>query len=264
MKKNKIKYLTLLLIVFTNGSFAQYGQINIDDYIQNAQVFEENQLLQLPTLISFENYYAALTKVESESEYYQSLNGVWKFRIENTPYVFPIDFYEMNFDDSKWNEIKVPSVWQMQGYDHLIYRNVPMEFAPYDPPNVPKELNPTGCYKRTFDISKDWIGQKIILHFDGVKSNAFVWINGKFLGYDEGGMTPAEYDITDFVTEKNNLVTVLVTRWSSGSYLEDQDMWRYSGIFRDVYIYSKPLVSISDLTVITDFNESYRDANLIL
>lgn len=264
MKKNKIKYLTLLLIVFTNGSFAQYGQINIDDYIQNAQVFEENQLLQLPTLISFENYYAALEKVESESEYYQSLNGEWKFKIENTPYIFPKDFYLKNYDDTKWNEIKVPSVWQMQGYDHLIYRNVPMEFAPYDPPNVPKELNPTGCYRRTFDISKDWIGQKIILHFDGVKSNAFVWINGKFLGYDEGGMTPAEYDITDFVTEKNNLVTVLVTRWSSGSYLEDQDMWRYSGIFRDVYIYSKPLVSISDLTVITDFDESYRDANLIL
>mgnify|MGYP003379689145 FL=1 len=126
----------------------------------------------------------------------------------------------------------------MQGYDHLIYRNVPMEFAPYDPPNVPKELNPTGCYRRSFNIDKDWNGRLIILHFDGVKSNAFVWINGEYVGYDEGGMTPAEFDVTNFLKEKDNQVTVLVTRWSSGSYLEDQDMWRYSGIFRDCLLYT--------------------------
>ncbi|MHA2101201.1 MAG: glycoside hydrolase family 2 TIM barrel-domain containing protein, partial [Candidatus Kariarchaeaceae archaeon] len=264
MKKLEIKYLALFLIIFSNLCFAQYGQINIDDYIQNATVFEENQLPQLPILIPFENYLAALTRLEKESEYYQSLNGEWKFLFENTPYIFPVDFYGDNFDDSEWDEIKVPAVWQLQGHDHLMYRNVPMEFVPYDPPNVPKELNPSGCYRRTFDINKDWIGRKIILHFDGVKSNVFVWINGKYLGYDEGGMTPAEYDITDFVSEKNNQVTVLVTRWSSGSYLEDQDMWRYSGIYRDVYIYSKPSVSFSDLTVITDFDNLYTDSELIL
>ncbi len=263
MKKNK-KYLVLLLIIFTNGSFAQYGQINIDDYIQDARVFEENQLPLLPILIPFENYQSALIKDEIESEYYQSLNGEWKFKFEYTPYIFPKNFYEKNFDDTKWNEIKVPSVWQTEGYDHLMYRNIPMEFAPYDPPNVPKEINPTGCYRRIFDIKKEWNGRKIILHFDGVKSNAFVWINGKYLGYDEGGMTPAEFDITDFITDKNNQLTVLATRWSSGSYLEDQDMWRYSGIYRDVYIYSKPSVSISDLTIITDFDKEYKNANLIL
>ena len=247
-----------------NISHTQYGQLNIDDYIQDAEVFEENQLPFSPILIPYGNYKSALTKTESQSEYYRSLNGNWKFNFENTPYVFPADFYEKNFDDSKWKEIKVPSVWQTQGYDHLMYRNIPMEFAPYDPPHVPIEINPTGCYRRTFDISNDWIGRKIVLHFDGVKSNAFVWINGKYLGYDEGSMTPAEYDITDLISEKSNQITVLVTRWSSGSYLEDQDMWRYSGIYRDVYIYSKPTVSITDLTVITDFDESYTDADLTL
>jgi beta-galactosidase len=125
-------------------------------------------------------------------------------------------------------------------------------------------LNPTGCYRRNFNIDKDWNGRLIILHFDGVKSNAFVWINGEYVGYDEGGMTPAEFDVTNFLKEKDNQVTVLVTRWSSGSYLEDQDMWRYSGIFRDVYLYSKPKVFISDLSVITDFDNNYKDANLIL
>lgn len=244
--------------------FSQYGRIDVDKYIQDAEVFEENQISLLPTLIPFKDYHSALTKTENQSEYYQNLDGKWKFKLKNTPYVFPNDFYEKNFDDTKWNDINVPSVWQMQGYDHLIYRNVPMEFAPYDPPKVPKELNPTGCYRRKFYVDSDWNGRQVILHFDGVKSNAFVWINGKYVGYDEGGMTPAEFDITGFINGKNNQIAVLVTRWSDGSYLEDQDMWRYSGIFRDIYIYSKASVSVSDLTVITDFDETYKDANLIL
>ena len=264
MRKYRIKFLLLSLIICYTEYFAQYGKINIDSYIQDAKVFQENQLPLLPTLISFKDFDEALNKKEKESSFYQSLNGNWKFSLENTPYTFPSDFYSESFNDSKWNEIKVPSVWQMQGYDHLMYRNIPMEFNPYDPPNVPKKINPTGCYRKKFNIDKMWTGRKIILHFDGVKSCAFVWINGKYIGFDEGGMTPAEFDISNFLYEKNNQITVLVTRWSSGSYLEDQDMWRYSGIFRDVYIYSKPDVSISDLTVVTDFDEQYKNANLIL
>lgn len=262
---NKTFGLILVLILLTSIEiFSQYGTINIDKYIQDAEVFDENQLSHLPTLIPFENLQASIEKKEIQSKYYKTLNGKWKFNLENTPYTFPKDFYEVKFNDANWNEISVPSVWQMQGYDHLIYRNVPMEFAPYDPPKVPTSLNPTGCYRRSFNIDKDWNGRKIILHFDGVKSNAFIWVNGEFVGYDEGGMTPAEFDLTNFLKEKDNQITVLVSRWSSGSYLEDQDMWRYSGIFRDVYLYSKPKVSFSDLSVITDFDNNYKDANLLL
>jgi beta-galactosidase len=262
---NKIFNLVLISILLTSVEiYSQYGKINIDKYIQDAEVFEKNQLLHLPTFVPFENISAAIEKKEIQSKYYKTLNGKWKFNLENTPYTFPKDIYEVKFNDANWNEINVPSVWQVQGFDHLMYRNVPMEFAPYDPPNVPKELNPTGCYRRSFNVDADWNGRQIILHFDGAKSNAFVWINGEYVGYDEGGMTPAEFDITEFIEEKNNQITVLVTRWSSGSYLEDQDMWRYSGIFRDVYLYSKPIVSISDLSVITDFDNNYKDANLVL
>ncbi|QQS36992.1 MAG: DUF4981 domain-containing protein [Ignavibacteriales bacterium] len=264
MRINKIVSIIIFISLLTSVGICQYGQINIDDYIQNAEMFEENQLPLLPTLIPFKDVESSLKTSESQSEFYQSLNGKWKFNFQYTPYTFPHDFYEQNYDDKNWNEIKVPAVWQTEGYDHLMYRNVPMEFAPYDPPLVPKELNPTGCYRRTFDMDSEWSGRNIILHFDGVKSNAFVWVNGKYIGYDEGGMTPAEFDITDFVTEKNNQITVLITRWCDGSYLEDQDMWRYSGIYRDVYLYSKPVVSISDLTVITDFDENYVNANLTL
>ena len=262
---NKIKlFIPLLILCTTVRTFSQYGIIDVDKHLQDAEVFEENQLLHFPTLIPFENFRVAVENKEVQSKFYQTLNGKWKFKLENTPYTFPKDFYETNFNESGWDDISVPSVWQMQGYDHLIYRNVPMEFAPYNPPEVPKELNPTGCYRRTFDIDSFWNGRQIILHFDGVKSNAFVWVNGKYVGYDEGGMTPAEFDITDFTQEKNNQITVLVTRWSSGSYLEDQDMWRYSGIFRDVYLYSKPIISISDFSVVTDFDDKYENANLIL
>lgn len=258
------KKLFILFFTISSIAYSQYGKIEIDKFIQDAEVFNVNQLELKPLLIPFETFQTAKEEDETESKYFQSLNGKWKFTLENTPYTFSKDFYEVKFDDSKWNEIAVPSVWQTQGYDHLMYRNIPMEFAPYDPPKVPIEINPTGCYRRIFNIDNSWNGRQTILHFDGVKSNAFVWINGEFVGYDEGGMTPAEFDITNYLKEKDNQITVLVTRWSSGSYLEDQDMWRYSGIFRDVYLYSKPKVSISDLSVITDFDKNYRDANLIL
>ena len=264
MNKNILLFLLLIVLCPIGNIFGQYGSINVDNYIQNPELFQENQLPFSPTLISYKDIQSALTQDENESSYFISLNGLWKFKFEYTPYDYPNDIYKKGFDETGWKEIKVPSVWQTEGYDHLMYRNVPMEFTSYDPPKVPKELNPTGCYRKKFDIGNIHQERKIILHFDGVKSNAFVWINGNYVGYDEGGMTPAEFDITQFVQEADNEITVLVTRWSSGSYLEDQDMWRYSGIFRDVYIYSKPKVAFTDLTIKTDFDDSYLNADLII
>ncbi|MFO7447990.1 MAG: glycoside hydrolase family 2 TIM barrel-domain containing protein [Ignavibacteriaceae bacterium] len=258
----------LLLAIFLSFSslyiYPQYGDINVDDYIQNPEVFEENQLKHTNLLIPFESFDAAKSKDASESLYYSSLNGDWKFHLENTPYTFPENFYAPNFDDNKWAEIAVPGVWQMQGYDHLIYRNVPMEFYPYDPPNVPKEINPTGAYRKTFSLPDQWGGRRIILHFDGIMSAAFVWVNGNYIGYDEDSYVSAEFDITGYVKEGTNQLTVLVPRWCSGSYLEDADTWRFSGIFRDVYLYSKPEVSLTDLFITTDFDNTYTDADLTL
>ena len=128
---NKIFNLVLISILLISVEiYSQYGKINIDKYIQDAEVFDENQLEHKPTLIPFETVESAKVNKVIDSKYFQSLNGKWKFNLENTPYTFPKDFYEMKFNDEKWNEINVPSVWQMQGYDHLIYRNVPMEFTP--------------------------------------------------------------------------------------------------------------------------------------
>lgn len=256
----KIFYLFELLLAIS--VHPQLKKETIDSFIQNAEIFEEKQLSATNTLIPFDSEKAALKNKEYQSSYYYSLNGEWKFHFENVPYFFPDNFFITDFDDEGWDKIEVPSVWQMKGFGHLMYRNIPMEFSPYDPPNVPVEINPTGCYRRTFELGKINSGRKIILHFDGVKSNAFIWINGAFVGYDEGGMTPAEFDITKLLNANKNQITVLVTRWSSGSYLEDQDMWRYSGIFRDVYIYSKPEKNINDLTIITDLDKNYNSAEL--
>lgn len=258
------KFFTVVLVICSINLYAQYGQINVDDYIQNAEVYEENQLQPSSILIPFDNVDNCLKQNEDQSPYYKSLNGSWKFHLENTPYTFDKDFYSIGYNDDDWNTINVPGTWQMQGFDHLTYRNIPMEFYPYDPPKVPTKINPTGAYRRTFDIPGNWNGRKIILHFDGVKSNAFVWVNGEYIGYDEGAMTHAEFDITGFLNEQNNQITVLTTRWCSGSYLEDQDMWRFAGIYRDVYLYAKPSAHFNNLFVKTDLDGKYIDAQLNL
>ncbi len=173
MKLQITKLTIIFLFLFTVKLFSQYDRINIDDYIQNPEVIAVNQLQKTNLLVPFKDFDSAAKEYYTESSYYKSLDGNWNFHFENTPYTFPKDFYKKNFKDDSWKEIRVPDDWQLYGYDHLMYRNIPMEFYPYDPPNVPKEINPTGCYRRTFNIPKDWTNRKTILHFDGVKSCAF-------------------------------------------------------------------------------------------
>jgi beta-galactosidase len=259
----EIKFvLFVLLLIPAAAIFPQYGEINIDKFIQDPEVFGDKQLDHRTLLIPYESFKAAAAGHDTNSAYYQSLNGMWKFHFEMTPYTFDKNFYKIDFNDGAWGEVAVPGTWQMQGYDHLIYRNIPMEFYPYDPPFVPKEINPSGVYRRTFKVPADWKGKRVILHFDGTMAAAFIWVNGKYAGYNEDSMTPAEFDITGYLEDGDNHVAVLVTRWSSGSYLEDADMWRSSGLFRDVYIYIKNDVCINDLFVRTDFDDKYENAEL--
>jgi beta-galactosidase len=152
----------------------------------------------------------------------------------------------------------------MQGFDYNIYRNVPMEFSPYDPPNVPDDFNPTGIYLRYFDIPDNWKNRKIFIHFEGVKSAYWLWLNGNYVGFDKGSMTSGEFDITPYINDGENQIIVKVVRWCDGSYLEDQDMWRFAGIYRDVYIYSSPNLRIQDLYVSTAMDDQYKDAFLNL
>ncbi len=158
----------------------------------------------------------------------------------------------------------MPSNWQLQGYDKPIYLNTRYPWAPENPnpPTIPPDYNPVGSYRTTFEVPAAWAGRRVFLHFAGVNSAFYVWVNGQWVGYSEDSMTAAEFDVTPFLKPGANLLAAQVFRWSDGSYLEDQDTWRLSGIYRDVFLYSTPTVRISDFTVRTDLDDAYRDATL--
>jgi len=231
-------------------------------YIENPSLVEENQLPPHVPFILFENLEQAKAGDWAASPWYRDLNGTWKFYWSKSPLESPREFHLTGFDASGWKEIRVPGTWQMQGYGYNIYRNVPMEFAPYDPPCVPVEFNPTGYYIREFEIPVSWKDRKVVLHFDGVKAGYWVWINGTYTGFDKGSMTPAEFDISEYLVPGTNKIAVQVVRWSDGSYLEDQDMWRFAGIYRGVYLYAVPESHISDFFVRTSLDDTYTMATL--
>ena len=183
-----------------------------------------------------------------KSGYYEgvdniSLNGDWSFNFCEKPSDRPVDFYMENFDVSKWNKIKVPGSWPVQGYDKPIYMNHPYEFnhtSPW-PTKVPNEWNPVGSYRRNFNIPAEWSNERIVIHFGAVKSSYYVWVNGQKVGYSQDSKMQAEFDITPYVKfGQDNMVAVEVYRFSAGSYLEGQDFWRLAGIKRDVWVYATP------------------------
>lgn len=234
-----------LLVVLAQPTKAQYLE-KIYDYIENTQVFEEGQE-------EGHAYYQAEKQV--------SLNGSWRFFFANTPEEIPQNFYQTNFSDSKWSKINVPSNWEMEGFGDPLFRNVPAPFKS-NPPFVPREYNPTGAYRHTFNVPSDWKGQQIFLRMEKVQSASFVWINGKQVGYNEGGQEPAEYDVTAFVKPGKNTLAVCVVKYSDGYYLEGQDYWRLAGIFDDVTLYATPKTRLFDWFVTTDLDDQYRNANL--
>jgi beta-galactosidase/beta-glucuronidase len=228
---------------------------------ENPRVTGINKEPAHATLMPYPDEKVALECKRENSPWFMTLNGEWKFKLYENPYMVPEDFPDPNYDDNKWDSIPVPSNWQMLGYDKPIYVNVRYPFRA-NPPRVPHDWNPTGAYRRKFIIPEDWFDKQIFLVFDGVDSAFYVWVNGQMIGYSQDSRLPAEFNITRYVKPGENLLAVMVLRWSDGSYLEDQDMWRMSGIFRDVYVYCAPNLHIRDFFVRTFFDEKYEDAIL--
>ncbi len=192
-----------------------------------------------------------------------SLNGDWKFNYSDSPAGRPAGFEDPAFDVSGWDAIPVPSNWEREGHGYAIYVNVPYPFE-IDEPNVPTEKNPVGSYRRDVEIPADWDGDEIFLNFGAVSSAFYVWINGEYIGYSEGSKTPSEFRVTDNVQSGNNTVAVEVYRWSTGSYLEDQDFWSLSGIQRDVEIYARPASRVRDYFVQAGLSNDYTDGDFVL
>ncbi len=238
---------------------------------QNPAEVEDPAIVEInkePARASFFPYESAkLAKADdpTQSKYYQSLNGDWKFHWVKNPNDRPTDFYKTNFDDSKWVDFPVPANWEVNGYGIPIYVNQPYEFTTDpNPPDVPDDYNPVGSYRESFNIPEAWGDRRIVLNFGAVKSAFFVWINGKQVGYSQGSKLPAEFDITDYVTSGENLLAIQVYRWSDGTYLECQDFWRISGIERDVYLYAEPKFRISDFWAKTPMDASFQNGDFRL
>jgi len=204
---------------------------------------------------------------EGDSSYVKSLNGEWRFYWAINPSKRPQKFYELNFNASDWDRLDVPANWQMKGYGIPIYTNVkyPYSVRTKKIPNIDPNYNPVGSYLQKFTVPSTWSEREVILHFSGVKSAFYVWVNGTYVGYSQGSMTPAEFNVTKVLKcgdENENVIAVEVYRWSDGSYLEGQDMWRLSGIYRDVMLYAVSKISIKDYFIYSELDDSYNDAIL--
>ena len=227
---------------------------------ENVTLDHRNRLEARAYFSSFPDREKALLGEKKYSHNYKILNGSWRFMFLDAPEYSPEGFFKDSYDDSNWDNIIVPGNWQLQGYGQMHYSDLWYNF-PINPPYVPTE-NPTGIYRREFYLSDSWFNNRIILRFNGVDSAFHLWINGKEAGYSKGARIQSEFDITDFVRAGSNNITVRVYQWSDGTYLEDQDMWWLSGIFRDVELYSEPVNGMDDIYVVTDLDENYKNALL--
>ncbi|MDR3220041.1 MAG: DUF4981 domain-containing protein [Dysgonamonadaceae bacterium] len=265
---NPIKYITTIFLCLT--VFSGYAQYDKPDW-ENLSVLEINREAARSEFIPFAGTEQALSGIRENSPWYLSLNGNWKFHWSSDPGSRPEDFYRIAYDDSQWKNIPVPGNWEMYGYGTPIYVSAGYPFR-IDPPRVTgepsidytafKERNPVGSYRYSFDLPENWRNRRVFIHFSGVQSAFYLWINGKKTGYSQGSMEPAEFDITPYIQKGKNQMAVEVYRWCDGSYLEDQDMWRTSGIHREVYLYATADVRIVDFAIRTVLENNYTDARL--
>ena len=228
---------------------------------ENPHIVGINKLQGHATGVPYADVETALKRNPAYSPWVRDLNGDWAFRLVENPAESPHGFWRPDYNTNGWEVIPVPSNWNMQGYDKPIYTNVQMPI-PNTPPYVPKDDNPTGLYRKKFDIPVDWDGRTIIISFGGVDSAFYLWVNGQEVGYSQGSRLPAEFDITECVQTGENLIAAQVIRWSDGSFLEDQDHWRMAGIYRDVMVYALPSIYIWDVFSKPILDAEYRDAEL--
>ncbi|MGY8928506.1 MAG: glycoside hydrolase family 2 TIM barrel-domain containing protein [Flavobacteriales bacterium] len=273
-------YFTLCFLFLTISLYGQ--QINpiteYKDYIENEEVIGENKLSAHASFTSFSTIEESTTNI---SKYHKSLNGIWKFNWVRNPNDRPTSFMNTEFNTSQWDDIKVPSNWELEGFGIPIYVNHQYEFADYkapiaddmelvdriipkNPGDVPDNYNPVGSYVREFTLDQSWENKQIFLHIGAMKSGGFVWINGKYIGYSQGSKLPAEFDISKALKTGKNTVALQIFRWTDGSYLECQDFWRISGIERDVFIYAQPNTRIKDFEVTSKLDTGCKNGILEL
>lgn len=246
---------------------SQHEAQTLDPVLENPKVVAIHKLPARATFFAYESLELAKSNEVEKSANYKNLNGLWKFKWTRNPDDRPLDFYKENYNTSEWNEIPVPSNWELEGYGVPIYTNIPYPFSfnkTPTPPDIPDGYNPVGSYKKTFTIPENWKNKEITIHLGAVKSAFYIWVNGKKVGYSQGSKLPAEFNLNTYVKTGKNTIALEVYRWSDGSYLEDQDFWRFSGIERDVYLYATPKVHINDVKIESGLDANYKNGEFNL
>ena len=255
MKKVLPFFTGLALLASCNSPASQQREHH--DW-EDPEIIQRNKEDSHADFFPFESIEKALAENKNASKYYQLLNGKWKFHFVKKPQDRPVDFYKESFDVSQWDDIDVPSNWELKGYDVPHYLDVDYPFKA-EPPYVPVNYNPVGSYKKSFDIPENWDGRDVFIHLGAVKSAFYIWVNGEKVGYSQGSKLPAEFNLNKYIRKGKNEVALEVYRWSDGSYLEDQDFWRVSGIERDVFLYAAPKARVQDYFLTSNLDENYTN-----
>ena len=263
MNKRNFMFLALLGAMVLNG----HGEVRVQDASRwhNVDVNQQNRAPRRAAFFAFENQDKAQAFEKKNSANYLSMEGTWKFNFVKDYNKRPVNFFAANFDDSQWKDFPVPGLFELNGYGDATYKNIGYAWATQFDPNPPyiSELNNyTGSYRRTFDLPKDWKGKDVYFHVGSATSNLTLWVNGKYVGYSEDSKVAAEFNISKYLKPGKNLIAMQVMRWCDGSYFEDQDFWRFTGIAREVYLYARPKVHAADIRLNAGLENQYRDGVL--
>ncbi|MBE0677104.1 MAG: DUF4981 domain-containing protein [Bacteroidales bacterium] len=265
MRRTAVMLLTALLAASACTRYKSYEGVAFDEKEprdwENPEMFNQNREEPRSTFVSFPDPLSALGHENENSENYISLDGIWKFHWVKTPAERPYWFFKDDYDTRGWADIEVPSNWEMKGYDVPLYVNAGYPFKK-DPPNIHHDWNPVGSYKRSFKVPSSWMNREVFVTFGAVSSAFYLYINGELVGYSQDSKTPAEFNISKYLKRGKNTIAVEVYRWSDGSYLEDQDFWRLSGIQRSVYLHSRPATYIRDFFAKPDLINDFSDGQL--
>ena len=263
MNKRNFMFLALLGAMVLSG----HGEVRAQDASRwhNVDVNQQNRAPRRAAFFAFENQDKAQAFEKKNSANYLSMEGTWKFNFVKDYNKRPVNFFAANYDDSQWKDFPVPGLFELNGYGDATYKNIGYAWATQFDPNPPyiSELNNyTGSYRRTFDLPKDWKGKDVYFHVGSATSNLTLWVNGKYVGYSEDSKVAAEFNISKYLKPGKNLIAMQVMRWCDGSYFEDQDFWRFTGIAREVYLYARPKVHAADIRLDAGLENQYRDGVL--
>ena len=248
-------FLFLLLLAGITAAQTKYHP-----HWENPDTNQINRIQMHAASFAYETRELALKNDYEKSARFLSLNGEWKFNWVESPDKRPVDFYRADYDDSKWANFKVPANWEFNGYGIPIYLDSDFEFSNSpNPPEIPHSFNPVGSYRKKFTLPEGWNGNKVYIHVGAFKSAFYIWVNGNFVGYSEDGKMEAEFDLTNYLKPGENIIAMEGYRFSDGSYLECQDMWRVSGITRDVFLFTRPMIDVWDYKTTTSLDENYKN-----